>query len=238
MCRFLIAAATAGALISTAAVAADLPTKAPAPAPFAPVATWSGFYAGLNAGYGWARRDAFGDLSDSPCCVKPRGGFGGVQLGYNAQFSQWVLGIETDLQGSGISKTVNDLNFGDTLRSKTDWFGTLRGRLGVAFNPAVLLYITGGLAYGQVNNSAVGPVLSGSPYNIDRTHAGYVLGGGFEYKIAPSWSVKAEYQYINLRKNDPTNPAGQPFDQFSDTFVHVNDFHTVRLGLNYFFMPR
>jgi outer membrane immunogenic protein len=238
--RRILLAATALVAFNTAALSADMPVKAPAyqvaPAPYE---SWTGFYAGLNGGYGWASRALLGDTSDSPCCVKPRGWFGGGQLGYNYEINRWVWGIETDIQGADISRTVHDLNFGDTLQSKVDWFGTVRGRLGYAFNP-LLVYFTGGFAYGNVNNSAVGPVLTASPYHIDHVATGYVLGGGFEYKIAPNWSLKAEYQYINLGKNDPTNPAGVAYDSFASPprFVRDTDFHTVRVGVNYLFGTR
>ena len=233
----LAAVAAALGFINTAN-AADMATKAPVyKAPYAPPAyNWTGFYLGINGGYARASRDVIVFTVDDPCCVSPKGWFGGGQIGYNYQIGTWLLGVEADFQGADISKTVNDVNFGDTMHSRVDWFGTLRGRLGYVFDP-MLIYVTGGLAYGHVNNSVVGPILVGTPYNIDRTKAGYAIGGGVEYRLAPSWSVKAEYQYINLGKNAPTNPAGLAFDQLGPpvTSVNDNDFHTVRLGLNWHF---
>jgi outer membrane immunogenic protein len=235
MKKFGLAMLTFAAL-TTVAAAADLPMKAPAYAP--PVlSTWTGFYVGLNGGYGWASRDHLGDATDDPCCVRPNGWFGGAQIGYNYQINAFVLGVEADFQGADISKTINDLNFGDTLHAKIDWFGTVRGRLGYVVSSPLLVYVTGGFAYGHVNNAVSGPVLTGSPYNIDRVASGYTVGGGVEYKLTPNWSVKGEYQYINLGKNAPTNPAGQPYDQFPSTFVRDTDFHTVRIGFNYLFGP-
>ena len=101
----------------------------------------------------------------------------------------------------------------------------------------IAAFSAGGFAYGYVNNAVSGPVLTGSPYNIDRVAGGYTVGGGVEYKLTPNWSVNGEYQYINLGKNDPTNPAGVAYDSFAapPRFVNDSDFHTVRIGLNYHF---
>ena len=124
------------------------------PAPAYVVATnWSGFYGGFNGGYGLA---ADGGL------LSPSGGFGGGQIGYNSQGAfglgrPWVLGVETDIQGSGISDSAV-LSLGSVEKS-LNWFGTVRGRIGYAFG-CTLFYFTGGLAYGQVESkSNVGGVV-------------------------------------------------------------------------------
>jgi len=219
----------------TSAFAADMALKAPPPAPAAP--SWTGFYIGVDGGYGWGNGNLLGDPTDNPCCAKePSGGFGGGLVGYNYQINQFLVGIETDLQGADIRQTNNDQNFGDVMNTKIDWFGTLRGRIGFLPNSALLLYVTGGIAYGRVNNSVAGPVLTGSPYNIDRTANGSSLGGGAEYKFAPNLTARVEYQYINLGKNDPTNAAGQPYDHLM-TFVNRNKFSSIRFGVSYLFGP-
>jgi outer membrane immunogenic protein len=197
---------------------------------------WAGFYAGVNGGYGWSQDDnqlanakaQFGGLS-------PSGGFGGGQIGYNWQgiwHPHLVLGIEADIQGAGIDDKVTFNNIGVTWGSNLDYFGTVRGRVGYAMD-STLVYFTGGFAYGGIKNQVTAP--GGVDFNIDRTATGYVLGGGIEYKFWRSWSVKAEYQYINLGKNDPT------FDGVAFTSIGGVDrddaFHTVRLGLNYHFLP-
>lgn len=238
MTRFLSAGIAAAALFCAPAFAADMPMKAPV-YKATPIETWNGYYIGLNGGYGWDQSGPFNFTVDNPCCVKPRGGFGGGQIGFNSETNRWVWGIEADIQAADIKKSVLDVNFGDTISSKVDWFGTLRGRIGYAFDPA-LVYFTAGLAYGNVKNSVSGPILVGAPYKIDHVNAGYVLGGGVEFKVAPNWTVKTEYQYINLGTNDPKNPAGTRFSQLGpgSTNVRDNDFHTVRIGLNYLFSTR
>jgi outer membrane immunogenic protein len=164
---------------------------------------WSGFYAGVNAGYGSSGRTDYLD---------PTGGFGGGQMGYNWQSGHFVFGLETDFQGAGIS----DSNFFD--KSTMNWFGTVRGRLGYAFD-RTLVYATGGFAYGQVENDG-----------FHEAQTGYVLGGGVEYKFRPDWSVKVEYQYLNLDAplSSPVGPLGYGFGETTKV-------HTVRVGLNYHF---
>src|ERR1700687_2347232 len=127
-------AATVAALAfaSGAAFAADLPRS---PAPYynpAPSSlyNWSGFYAGLNLGYGWGKETNTG--------VNPSGILGGGQVGYNWQSGQFVFGGEADLQGSGANDTFAPWKFSNP------WFGTVRGRVGYAFNN-ILLYGTLGL---------------------------------------------------------------------------------------------
>jgi outer membrane immunogenic protein len=197
----------------TSANAADLYRGGPASmkdAPdFVPVATWTGFYAGVNGGYG------FSDTSND-AGLKPEGGFGGGQIGYNWQGAlgfgpNFVFGIVTDIQGAGIDDSKGGI------KSETDFFGTVRGKVGYSFG-RTLVYGTGGFAYGDVKNTVAG--LSKSD-----TETGYVAGGGIEYKINPAWSVGAEYQYINL-----DGQSGQGAVNFGDT-----ELHTVRATLNYHF---
>jgi outer membrane immunogenic protein len=142
MKKTLFAAVLAAGLAAAgSADAADL-----RPAPYAPIAqsglyNWSGAYAGLNLGYEW------GKVTNS--AVNPSGLAGGGQVGYNWQSGQFVFGGETDLQLSGADDTFAPFKFSNP------WFGTLRGRAGVAFNN-VLLYATLGLAYGDLKAQTAG----------------------------------------------------------------------------------
>jgi outer membrane immunogenic protein len=203
---------------------------------YAPAAVWSGFYFGGNLGYGWG---ASGQLActGTNCVpafggVSPSGWFGGVQGGYNWQRigSPFVLGVETDIQASTILGQGADTS-GAAYKSRLQALGTVRGRAGYAMDRA-LVYFTGGLAYGSVDNEASGAALVN---NQNSVVTGYVLGGGLEYKVKRDLSVKVEYQYVNLGKNDPVDGAGVPYS--SSTFggtVHDDAFNTVRVGVNYF----
>jgi outer membrane immunogenic protein len=205
------------AVALASANAADLYRGAPGgykDAYAAPVAAWTGFYLGVNGGYGWT------DSSDS-AYWQPEGGFGGGQIGYNWQgfyHPNLVVGIEADFQGGDISDSSNF--YGD--ESSLNYFGTVRGRIGFAFD-RTLIYGTGGFAYGEVEHNYV------SLANFKDTQAGWVAGGGVEYKVSPAWSVKGEYQFLSLDATDTdvTSLTGSDNDR--------SEVHTFRVGLNYHF---
>ncbi len=168
-------------------------------------------------------------MANSSGRAQPQGGFGGGQIGYNFQSGGFVYGIETDFQGGDIGNRVTGISTNGNAFSSgehVDWFGTARARLGYAFG-STLVYGTGGFAYGDVHQHATdaGVSLGGSG-----TQTGWVAGGGVEYKINPAWSLKAEYQYIDLGSEKLTNPTGTMSTNGLDA-----SFHTVRLGLNYRF---
>lgn len=165
--------------------------------------SWAGPYLGANIGYAW------GDITNS--ITSPSGVAGGVQGGYNWQFGQWVVGVEADIQASGANDTFASWKFSNP------WFGTLRGRGGFAINN-LLLYGTGGLAFGSVRAEVLGMTES-------NTSAGWTLGVGAEYGITQNWTAKAEYLYVNLN-NSQFALTGMP---------NGYQFSVVRLGVNYKF---
>ena len=171
--------------------AADLPRTYKAPAYVAPaVANWTGFYVGLNAGYGFGKSNW-----DIPAVdTSPKGFLGGVTLGYNFQTGLWLWGIEGDLDYSAMKGSV-DCGGGFTCETKAAWLGTVRGRFGYAGWNNWLPYITGGGAAGNVKASS--PAGDGS-----KTMLGWTAGAGVEYALWSNWSVKAEYLYVDLGKFD------------------------------------
>jgi outer membrane immunogenic protein len=173
--RAMTLVAVAG--VSGAAMAADIsPSPYYAPAPISTAYNWRGFYAGLNAGYEW------GSITNNG--AEPSGLFGGAQIGYNWQAGQFVLGAETDIQGSGADDTFAPWKFSNP------WFGTLRGRAGFALNN-ILVYATGGLAYGGITGEVAG-------LDESKTHIGWTVGAGMEVGFTPNWSAKVEYLYMDL----------------------------------------
>jgi outer membrane immunogenic protein len=219
--------------------------------------SWGGFYFGANGGYGW---DASGSKNldvnvaniatfTAGQTATVDGGFGGAQIGYNWQQGHLVFGLETDIQVSDIqaSKTTvtplgGPFNFNATDKAEIDWFGTFRGRIGYLYDNT-LLYFTGGLAYGKVVESAVGNLGIAGFGNIQLgqvgksdLQTGYVLGGGVEFKpgaiLGPNWTVKLEYQYINLGSENMTGTAILGLVPLS-TNSHDNEFQTIRFGVNY-----
>ncbi len=207
--------------------------------------TWTGFYAGINGGYSFGASNNIIVQNNTDTTQADIGqfyhdaGFGGGQIGYNwAGFSsgnQVVFGIETDIQGSGINGGFNrdDLNYHSTptpfsANQSIDFFGTLRGRLGYGVGNA-LFYVTGGLAYTNVNTSV--NVNNRFDYlSSNQTEVGWVFGGGVEYLFASCWSVKVEYQYIDL--GDQMVYGTDGLGRIDQVSVN-NNFSTVRAGINY-----
>jgi len=234
-------------MAATSASAADLPAKAPAySAPVAPVAyNWTGFYAGLHAGGVWGGSKAT-DLDDwngagDTFTAHTSGFMGGAQIGYNWQApnSAFVWGVEADLGYLGFNGQKASALSSDTfVDANGGWYGTVRGRLGVAPGSGRwLMFVTGGVMFADVNatvqdNSLVpgGGILATHPSTGMQT--GWTAGGGVEYALANGWSLKGEYLYFDLgtKTVSDTALAGGTF-----RFDIDNTGHIVRLGLNYRF---
>ena len=251
----------------TSLYAADLRTRAPVKAPppiVAPVWSWTGFYAGVHAGYGFGNDDDITTtgqaavnvtnvaLGARPGSVKlDRDGFvGGGQIGYNWQFApQWLVGIETDISYTDFRETTSVVTLplagagtlNNTFSSRMEFFGTVRGRLGYVFD-RTLFYATGGFAYGDVRSTVnfFGPAgqlqFAGT---IDKVETGYAVGGGIEHAFAPNWTVKGDYLFYDLGRNT-VNVAVIPGSGGGGTGYNSsfsNEGHIVRMGVNYRFGP-
>jgi outer membrane immunogenic protein len=183
--------------IAGSAVAADL-RPPPVYLPPAPIFTWTGLYTGAQIGYVWGSDPIEVDASDSTSFfnTQPSGVIGGFHLGYNLQIAQYVAGIEGTVDGSSLSGTrVSDS--GVSMGTRTDVQGSIRARLGVAFD-RVLIYATGGAAFaGFTNNYEFsGPIFLAE--TDSRTRAGWTVGGGLEYAVTNNWSIGAEYRYSDF----------------------------------------
>ncbi len=220
------AGVTGAAVVGTAS-AADLArrapppvvTKAPPPPAYVPY-NWTGAYIGINGGYGFGRSK----WSGLPANFDVKGGLAGGQLGYNWQFGQFVYGVEADGDWSGMRGTANIADCGGlSCQTRNDFLSTVRGRAGIAID-RLMPYATGGLAVGNIR--ATVPGFAG----IDRTNAGWTVGGGLEYGLVNNWTVKAEYLFVDLRKAGCDTLCGLPLG--SDVSLTSN---VVRAGLNYRF---
>jgi outer membrane immunogenic protein len=228
MKRIFLASA---ALIGTAmgAQAADMATKAPYyKAPIVSIYNWTGFYVGVNAGFGIGRDRTTHNLNNDSLYIAPQGGFGGGQIGYNWQADSLlgpiVYGLEADIQGAGLTDTGTTVLPATNYSQKNDWFGTVRGRVGIATGP-VLSYVTGGYAYGNlkttINEGGV------NAFSNNRTANGWTIGSGVEAALGGNWTGKIEYLYLNLgNKTDAFGPG----TQFTNNEYRENLF---RVGLNY-----
>ena len=242
----------------------EAPVYVPPPPP---PPMWTGFYLGVNIGGGWdanggssgysayydprysigaAAPAGFGSVGPNLFflpngnTVGNQGGVvGGAQAGYNFQFNQFVLGAETDFQGTSLSGGGNNSpltlfpsyysnpssNFLSPVGAITGanislpWFGTVRGRAGYLVTPTFLVYGTAGFAYGEVQ-----------AWGLSNTRTGWTAGGGVEWLFAPHWSAKAEYLYVDLDSNGTTGTFGWTYGQHFHPQLNV-----VRAGINYHF---
>jgi outer membrane immunogenic protein len=197
---------TAGLSIATegAADAADLaPGYYTAPQRFIAL-SWAGPYAGATLGYEWGRVD------NNP--TRPSGLAGGLEAGFNWQNGNFVYGGEADINFSAADDTFAPWQFSNP------WFGTVRGRAGVAINN-VLIFATGGLGYGELTGTTSG--------NLSESHTslGWVAGLGAEVSFTQHWSAKAEWLYLDLADRNFSVTA-------ANNGLAAN---LVRLGLNYHF---
>jgi outer membrane immunogenic protein len=272
-----VAIAALMAVGAVAAQAADLPTRKEAPAPVfvPPPFTWTGFYVGLNAGGIWPSGSRSASIFDPDAGID--GGFinagfpgglgsqsagfiGGGQAGYNWQTGAFVLGVETDFDGTTVSKSFNNVGVpfagadvpailkGDFLsvngKASLTWLGTTRGRVGFVATPdnRLMIYATGGVAYGggssnfSAFDSTQGALWTGSPSS---TRVGWTIGGGVEYAITNNITIRGEYLYADLGSNNFTSIGNGPVTAFfnSATVTGHIDYNAsiFRAGVNYKF---
>ena len=263
MKRFVLAALCGTALVS-AADAADLAARAPmyTKAPVAQVYDWTGFYIGGNVGYAHSHMSAsdqsFSAISGAGTLALPdsssnsNGFTGGGQIGYNYQIGQTVLGVEGDFNYIGAKANniyainltpVSSVNASDSLKS--DWFATVRGRVGYSFG-AFMPYITGGVAFMHTKAEvSINDVLVGvGPATYDasqsKTLVGYAVGVGGEYALDKNWSIRGEYLHMGF--------GGQDYDLNSNLNIGTlgsfavtghervkSDYDIARVGVNYRF---
>ena len=264
-----VAAAALTVAGAVAAQAADLPTRKEAPAPvyIPPPFTWTGFYVGANIGGIWKNGNNTGSLVVPGTFIflqgdLPNGGnsgnsgvIGGGQAGYNWQTGMFVLGVETDFQGTSVSRSVDRIGptflfpNGQTdflsvhAKASLDWLGTTRARVGFVATPdnRLMFYGTGGVAYaGGSSNFTVfdnlGGVWTGSPSS---SRTGWTLGAGVEYAITYNWTLKAEYLYVDLGSKTITT-AANAFAALNFPGVYATakfnyDASIFRVGVNYKF---
>jgi opacity protein-like surface antigen len=254
--KFLVGLASLTLLDIASAAAADLPVKAPQPAP-ALTYDWSGFYLGAHAGYRWAHADFSGPAYDFDPGIgggttsfparsegyRLNGGIVGAQAGYNFMITPTILaGIEGDWSwgsskdnaaGQFILFSSDGLFF--TSEAKLTWQATIRGRLGVTNGPW-LFYGTGGAAFAHVkwtdNSSFVfaGTTTSSSSTDVNKTLTGFALGAGVEYMWTPNWIARLEYLYENF------GDVSVPFGLGPQTgTLDLKDVNKVRVAISYKF---
>ncbi len=232
-------------------------------APAEPPYVWTGFYAGFNSGYAWgeaapgvtadsanaATSLAIGD-APSGMSYDTAGYVSGGQAGYNFRHGRALFGVEADfglahIAGTGsVTSTVTPFN--TTIDQRVDWFGTLRGRVGVVAAGNLMLFASGGLAYGEtkLNAAVVGAVGSAcavattcSIGSANGISIGWTVGAGFEYALASNLTFRGEYLYVDLgeRSVHTQETATGGFTPFNYTVRSDFDFHVLRSGVSYKF---
>ncbi|MGI8526760.1 MAG: outer membrane beta-barrel protein [Pseudolabrys sp.] len=204
--------------------AADLPRPAYKAAPplYAAPFSWSGFYIGLNGGYGWGK-SSWSNVLGTTGDFNVKGFVGGGTLGYNLQTGVYVFGLEGDIDYSAIKGTADASCGAGSCDTRNTWLGTARGRVGYAWD-RWLPFITGGAAFGGIRMT---PLAGGT--SESQTRVGWTLGGGVEYAFMNSWSAKLEYLYVDLGKTScGATTCGLDTDVEFRTSI-------IRAGLNYRF---
>lgn len=241
--KIVLSTLAVAALLATSAHAADMPVKAPriAPAVAVSVFNWTGFYLGVQAGYGWGRSKHCDHATAPFECGPPgeifpdfkiRGWVAGGTIGYNHQVGNVVLGVEADGSWANIkgqSADTADFGCNDFCITKIKSFGTVRGRVGYAFD-RFLPYVTGGVAFTRLNSG------SGSTPFIENTttKTTAVVGGGAEYAITNNWSAKAEYIYVFRLGDNEYDLIGECSGP-PGCFSRDSGYGVLRGGLNYRF---
>jgi outer membrane immunogenic protein len=227
------------------ALAADIAVRTPAPvvAPiYSPIYNWGGIYAGINGGgvFGSSSWSDPGNPFGSTGNFNVNGGLIGGTLGVNYQAESWVFGAEGDfdwqsVKGSSSSSfctavgaTNKGPSAGLSCTTQSNWLGTIRGRVGYAWNN-VLLYGTAGGAWANMKTT----VISGETSNA----FGWTAGAGVEYAFADFWSVKLEYLFVDFSSISCTSggcgfnpPGGIP----ANDSVKFNE-NVIRVGVNFKF---
>lgn len=256
----------------------SLPVTADEHGTYAAQSSWQGSYAGIQLGYAQTSIspdilateagttsliNAISSGSISPSSYEAKGISGGGQFGYNFRpSSNWLFSIETDFQWGDIDANASSaftyisgvVPFRTDVTSSLDWYGTLRGRLGYLIRPQLLAYATGGLAYGQVKETAVITNLSGTGVvtssftcsanavcastSKEDVEVGWSVGGGMEYMLKDRTlfdkpvSIKIDYLYTDLGDRNISIPTiTSPSVSFNNDLGRT-DIHNIRAGIN------
>jgi opacity protein-like surface antigen len=246
--RALILAASLLLAIGQTAAGADLARpsrlRTALPVETSPYLGWSGFYIGVNGGGGAAFTTSDFSVLGNPAFASAKnpltGGLGGAQIGFNWQTGATVFGVEADIQASSLKGSLSApcaaglcaIPLTASYEQKVPWFGTARGRLGVAWS-GWLIYATGGYAYSRLETDAFAAVPGAfATFNAHDNRSGWTAGSGIEVAVAPAWSFKLEYLYLDFGRASTTLIFPALAAIVDDARFTMN---VVRAGLNYRF---
>lgn len=230
--RVVILGLSMASAAALSANAADIYVPGYKDAPY--VVNWAGGYAGVNIGGVTGNLDAKdkdflnGGASYS---LSDTAAIGGLQIGFNFQSGNFVFGVEGDFGYADLSARKFDPLSAGTTYSQLDngAYGDMTGRIGYSFGP-VLIYGKGGYAF-YTGQASVTTGLLGGGFGTTGLWEGWTAGGGVEYLLTPSWSMKIEYQHFDFGRElaTITAPGG--------TASYANDLtmDAVKIGINYIF---
>jgi outer membrane immunogenic protein len=228
-----IGIAAAVIAVPLAARAADLPEAPPVyPVVPPPVLVWTGCYAGLNIGGGWAQATLFDPVAIASLgSVSPAGVVGGGQVGCDYQIGAVVVGIQGMADAADIKGSQLQPNNVVSTSVNVPWFETLTARIGIAVQPMTLVYVKGGAAWVRDNITTF--VNGASTGSAIFTPNGWTGGIGAEFLFFRNWSVFAEYDYLGFQNSTVTliPPAGRP--GFPINFSH--NVQSILVGVNFRF---
>jgi outer membrane immunogenic protein len=236
MKRFLFTAVSLGVLgVMSPALGADLSVYTKAPAAATPLYDWSGFYVGVFGGGGYGNHNlnnATGPagFANFTANYSSTGGIAGGEVGYNAQSGNYLVGVEADGFWSDI-KGDDNFALGSNDATRLRWGGTLRARGGITVD-RLLLFFTGGWAFGDLVHTNTDPVNGIDQFTVHRS--GLAAGGGIAYAITDNLIGKVEYRYYDygrfVRPGLPVLTANGQLPYTVDSTYSV-----VTLGLDYKF---
>jgi outer membrane immunogenic protein len=233
MFRKLLTSGVLLAVLSGAALAGDLPSKAPPPVYVAPppIFTWTGFYAGIAGGNGFGRTDHFDFATGGVATHDVNGPLVGGEAGYDYQIGPLVIGLLADADYANINGATVCPTAANTCETRDNFLGSVRGKVGYAFNQ-FLVFGTGGVGFQDVryNEFVTGTgANAGFPQTFFKT--GFTAGGGLAYQVVPGWAIKAEYVYYGFG----TSTAGAGTIDPASAIALRTNVHTVRFGFDYIF---
>jgi outer membrane immunogenic protein len=208
----------------------------------APVYDWTGFYAGVHGGTSWQRAGGIYDQNDAAGptdlgALRLKGFVFGGQAGYNLQMGSYLFGVEADVSWARADDTAWSVEPAprgpDPVSAKRDYLASVRGRLGWIWD-RMLIYGTGGIGFTRYEvaiTEALPPPVFGS---TSISKSGLVWGGGVEYAMSPTLSLRGEFLRYQLGTSLALAGPLFPDADFGD-FIRLQHIDVVRAGMNFRF---
>jgi outer membrane immunogenic protein len=235
MKRILFTTVSLGVLgLMSPALGADLPAYTKALPLAAPIYDWSGFYVGVFGGGGYGNHNLNNTsgpagFANFTVNYSSQGGLAGGEAGYNWQSGSVLFGVEGDFSWFDINGNDN-FALGSNDATSLRWGGTLRARGGITVD-RLLLFFTGGWAYGDLRHTNTDPVLG--IYQFDNRRSGLTAGGGIAYAITNELLGKIEYRYYDFGTYSRPGLAGGVTANGQLPYNVANTYSVVTAGLDF-----